>query len=168
MEQVAALVSEAEYLSAVYEPDAEFVDGVIEERNLGEDDHSAWQAALVGYFTNLAEELNIRVRPELRNKVADRRYRVPDVALIDFDLPKAPIAVHPPLTIFEILSPEDRHKRLMLRLADFEAMGVKAIYVVDPETGAFSRFEGGQLHHVDAVFCRDRSIDSGEIARLVR
>ena len=168
MERIAALVSEAEYLSAVYEPDAEFVDGVIEERNLGEDDHSAWQVALVKYFGLRDEELNIRVRSELRNKVADRRYRVPDVALIDFDLPRAPIAVDPPLAIFEILSPEDRYKRLMVRLADFEAMGVKGIYVVDPETGAFSRFEGGQLHRVDAVFCRDRRVATEEIARLVR
>jgi Uma2 family endonuclease len=167
-EQVAELVSEAEYLSTVYEPDAEFVDGVIEERPLGEDEHSAWQVALVKYFGNRDEELNIRVRCELRNKVGERRYRVPDVALLDFDVPKAPIVVHPPLTIFEILSPEDRYKRLLVRLADFETMGVEAIYVVDPETGRFSRFHAGQLSYVDSVSCRDRTIPVAEIASLVR
>jgi Uma2 family endonuclease len=166
--QVAALISEAEYLATVYEPDAEFVDGVIEERNLGENEHSAWQMAIAGFFFMHAVEWNIRVRPELRNKVADRRYRVPDVALLDFDMPQTPIAVHPPLTIFEVVSPEDRYKRLMVRLSDFSAMGVKAIYVVDPETGAFSRFEGGQLLHTDVVLCRDVAIDVREIARLVR
>jgi Uma2 family endonuclease len=161
-QQLAELVSEAEYLSTVYEPDAEFVDGVIEERNLGEDDHSAWQMAITSFFAFRA------VRPELRSKVADRRYRIPDVALLDFDLPKAPIAIHPPLTVFEILSPEDRYKRLMTRLADFEAMGVAAIYVIDPETGLFSRFQGGELLRVDSVSCRDRTAGVEEIASLVR
>jgi Uma2 family endonuclease len=167
-EQIAALVSEAEYLSTVYEPDVEFVDGVIEERHLGEDEHSAWQMAIAGFFFMHAVEWNLRVRPELRNKVGERRYRVPDVALLDFDVPKAPIAVHPPLTIFEILSPEDRYKRLLVRLADFETMGVEAIYVVDPETGRFSRFHAGQLSYVDSVSCRDRTIPVAEIASLVR
>ncbi len=163
-----SLVTEAEYLSTVYEPDAEFVDGVIEERNLGEDEHSAWQMAVAGYFFNRSQELNIRVRPELRNKVAERRYRVPDVALLDFDQPRVPIAVHPPLTIFEILSPEDRYKRLLIRLNDFEAMGVQHIYVVDPESGRFRRYQAGQLSPVDLVFCRETRVSVVEIAGLVR
>jgi Uma2 family endonuclease len=163
-----SLVTEAEYLSTVYEPDAEFVDGVIEERAMGEDEHSAWQVALVKYFSNRDVELNIRVRAELRNKVAERRFRVPDVALLDFDVPRASIAVHPPLTIFEILSPEDRYKRLLVRLNDFEGMGVQHIYVVDPENGRFSRYQAGQLAPVDLVFCRETSVGVGDIASLVR
>jgi hypothetical protein len=34
------------YLRTSYEPDAEYVDGVIEERPMGQNDHSAWQNAL--------------------------------------------------------------------------------------------------------------------------
>ncbi len=166
--ELISLVSEAEYLSTVYEPDAEFVDGVIEERAMGEDEHSAWQVALVKYFGNRDVELNIRVRAELRNKVAERRYRVPDVALLDFDVPRAPIAVHPPLTIFEILSPEDRHKRLLVRLNDFETMGVQHMYVIDPETGRFSRYQAGHLSPVNLVLCRDISVGVIQIADLVR
>ena len=168
MEQLAELVSEAEYLRTVYEPDAEFVDGVIEERAMGEDDHSAWQAAITAFFAVRAAEWNIRVRPELRNKVADRRYRVPDVALLDFDVPKAPIATHPPLTIFEILSPEDRYKRLIVRLRDFDAMGVRDIYVVDPETGIFQKWFPHGLTEVDVVACRTHTVAVKEIAGLVR
>ena len=33
------------YLRSSYEPDAEYVDGVIEERPPGENDHSTWQVA---------------------------------------------------------------------------------------------------------------------------
>jgi hypothetical protein len=45
-----AIVSEAEYLATSYEPDAEFEDGVLIERNVGERDHSWLQAALAAYF----------------------------------------------------------------------------------------------------------------------
>jgi hypothetical protein len=34
------------YLRSSYEPDAEYVDGVIEERPAGENDHSTWQGAI--------------------------------------------------------------------------------------------------------------------------
>jgi hypothetical protein len=39
-----------EYLSTNWSPDREFVDGRIEERNLGEYDHGAVQAHLAHYF----------------------------------------------------------------------------------------------------------------------
>jgi hypothetical protein len=44
-------MSEEEYLRTAYEPDAEFVDGVIEKRNMGDEAHSAWQMALYDYFS---------------------------------------------------------------------------------------------------------------------
>jgi hypothetical protein len=36
-----------EYLRSSFKPDAEYIDGQIEERNVGENDHSAWQKAIV-------------------------------------------------------------------------------------------------------------------------
>lgn len=38
------------YLRSEYEPDAEYVDGVIEERPVGELDHVLWQKALIRWF----------------------------------------------------------------------------------------------------------------------
>lgn len=46
------------YLRSSYEPDAEYVDGVIEERPLGQDDHSAWQHAIQLWFAQRAKEWN--------------------------------------------------------------------------------------------------------------
>ena len=57
------------YLRSEYEPDAEYIDGLIRERLAGEDDHSAWQAAICAWFHNHADEWGIRVRPELRVQV---------------------------------------------------------------------------------------------------
>jgi hypothetical protein len=46
----AILISVGEYLKNSYRPDCDFVDGRIEERNLGEHDHAALQAALILWF----------------------------------------------------------------------------------------------------------------------
>ncbi len=40
------LISVEEYLRTSYEPDAEYVDGVLEERPMGEGKHSAWQITI--------------------------------------------------------------------------------------------------------------------------
>ncbi|MFL6352133.1 MAG: hypothetical protein ACJ74Z_09810 [Bryobacteraceae bacterium] len=43
-------ISVEEYLKTVYCPDRDYVDGVVEERNLGERDHSWIQGLLVTFF----------------------------------------------------------------------------------------------------------------------
>lgn len=132
------------YLRSSYEPDAEYVDGVIEERPTGENEHSAWQHAIDVWFGQHAQEWGIRVRPELRVQVAKNRFRVPDVALLSRKLPVERFATHPPIAVFEILSPEDSLTRMMTKLADYERMGVKTILVLDPN-GAHYRFRNGGL-----------------------
>jgi hypothetical protein len=47
---VAQQISVQEYLKTVYRPDCDYVDGVVEERNLGERDHSWIQGRLVTFF----------------------------------------------------------------------------------------------------------------------
>jgi len=133
------------YLKSEYEPDAEYVDGHIEERAVGENDHSAWQDAICFWFRQHAKEWNIRVRPELRTQVAPTRFRIADVTILDRDQPTEQIITHPPVAVFEVLSPEDTVRRLMRKLNDYHAMGIPEIWVVDPETRVFSRFEDGQL-----------------------
>lgn len=132
------------YLRSSYEPDAEYVDGVIEERPMGEFDHSSWQHAIEVWFERHAKEWSIRVRPELRIQATRSRFRVPDVTILDRNLPVEQIITHPPIAVFEILSPEDSLNRMMTKLADYERMGVKTILLLDPN-GAHYRFRNGGL-----------------------
>ncbi len=157
------LISVEEYLHTAYEPDAEYVDGVVEERPMGEDGHGAWQVALSAFFHGHRRELGIRVRSELRTKISERRYRIPDIAVIDAALPKEPVALTPFLIAIEILSPEDRLSRLIVRLADFESMGVPAIYIIDPANNSLVRFQGGKLTNVDTLMLREVAIPFAEI-----
>ena len=64
---------------------------------------------------------------------------------------------------FEILSPEDRLSRLVVRLADFESMGVPAIYVIDPVDNSLLRFQNGRFTNADIVMLRDTAIPFADI-----
>ena len=131
--------------SSEWEPDAEYVDGHIEERPTGEYEHADWQGAILYWFRRHAGVWNIRVQTELRVQVAKDNYRVPDVTVMSRNNPKEQIVTLPPIAVFEVLSPEDRISRMMRKLADYSAMGIAQIWVVDPATGAFMRYADGSL-----------------------
>ncbi len=70
---------------------------------------------------------------------------IPDVTVVDRDQPVEQVLTRPPFAVFEVLSPDDTLPRTMQRLADFAAMGIGQIWVVDPETAKFYRYAGGGL-----------------------
>ncbi len=133
------------YLRSTYEPDAEYVDGEIQERSVGEYDHASWQAALLEYFTGHKQDWNIRVLAELRVQVDATRFRVPDVTVLDRDRPIEQVITQPPLAVVEVLSPEDTMARTLEKLRDYERMGIVGIFLVDPKTDARYQFHGGTL-----------------------
>lgn len=147
----AVLISREEYLHTVYEPDAEYVDGIVEERCMGEYDHANWQGALLAWFRTHAQEWNVRAFPELRVQVSATRYRVPDVTVMSRDQPIEQILTAPPLAVFEILSPEDKITRMLTKLADYERMGVRTILVIDPATRQFHRYDHGSLQLIEGA-----------------
>jgi Uma2 family endonuclease len=138
------------YLRSSYEPDAEYVDGEIEKRPVGENDHSAWQEAICFWFRQHARDWNVRVRPELRIQVAATRFRVPDVTVLDRVQAIEQIVTLPPLAVFEVLSPEDSLQRLKRKLEDYRTMGIQEIWIVDPQDGAYYRYEERQLLRKDS------------------
>jgi Uma2 family endonuclease len=132
------------YLKSSFEPDAEYVDGVIEERPMGEWNHADWQAAILEFFRRRRIEWKIRAAAELRIQVSKNRYRVPDVTILDRNLPIEQVVTHAPIAVFEILSPEDLLNRMMTKLSDYERMGIKTIVVLDPN-GRHYRYLAGAL-----------------------
>ena len=137
------------YLNSSYEPDAEYVDGWIEERPMGEWNHANWQAAILEFFRSRRHEWNVRAAAELRVQVSAYNVRVPDVTVLDRSLPVEQIITHPPLAVVEILSPEDTLTRMMAKLGEYERMGIPTILVIDP-AGKNYRFNGGRLEPLTA------------------
>ncbi len=130
----ATLISVGEYLKNSYRPDCDFVDGRIEERNVGEHDHAALQAALILWFGQQQQEWNIEVLPEQRIQISPTRFRVPDVCLVSLDSPVEQVLTKPPVACIEILSPEDTMRRMQERIADYRQFGIANIWILDPAT----------------------------------
>jgi Uma2 family endonuclease len=157
------------YLSSDYEPDAEYVDGEIELRPMGEFDHASWQQAIQKWFWQHEKDWNVRVRPELRIQTAATRFRVPDVTLLDRDQPIEQTITVAPLAVFEVLSPEDRVQRMQRKLEDYRMMGIPQIWVINPEDNSFSRYVEGQLLRSTAFSLAERGIvfDMKDIQNLL-
>lgn len=99
-------VSVEAYLGGEYEPDAEYVDGEVEERPMGEYDHSR-QRAILAWFMRHEDQWRITAMQELRVQVAPTRFRVPYVTILDRQRPVEQTITHAPVAVFEVLSPED-------------------------------------------------------------
>jgi Uma2 family endonuclease len=137
-------VSLADYLSMDHEPDCDYVDGELEERNVGEKDHSAVQAFFIKWLAANEENLKLEALPEIRMRVSPSRVRIADIAVLPLDAPYEGVLSHPPVAVIEVLSPEDRVSRYQQRLDDYRTMGVANVWVIDPmRRKAFDCSQGG-------------------------
>jgi Uma2 family endonuclease len=133
-----------DYLHSIYHPDCDFVDGHLEERNLGEYEHSILQAAVASWFVQHRKEWGIQVTTEYRTRVSPSRIRIPDISIFPAGGPVEKVRLTPPLLAIEILSPDDRLARVLTRLNDFLAMGVPNVWVIDPaERSAYTYAQTG-------------------------
>jgi Uma2 family endonuclease len=123
----------AEYLETSYRPDCDYVDGEIEERNLGEKDHAILQRYFILLFGFKRTEWQVEVYPELRVQVSPSRFRVPDVTVTRAGLEWERILRTPPLLCIEILSPQDTLSGIRQRADDYLNFGTEHVWVIEPE-----------------------------------
>jgi hypothetical protein len=76
MATTSALLTIEEYLKTEYRPDCDFVDGELEERNVGERDHNRIQLLIGSWFLTHEKTWNIEVIPEQRTRVSKSRVRI--------------------------------------------------------------------------------------------
>jgi Uma2 family endonuclease len=121
-----------EYLSTTYRPDRDWINGVTRERNMGEMPHASVQAFFTQLFRNKAVNWKIRVLPEQRVQTSAKHYRIADICVVRRETAFEPIVRTAPLLCIEILSRDDRMSEIQERVEDYLAMGVPAVWVVDP------------------------------------
>jgi len=128
-----ALISIEEYLRTTSDPDCEYVRGEIVHRAMPTYDHAEWQKILIQWFANHEREWGIRALAELRVQVNPKEFRVPDVTILSRQAPREQIITHPPLAVFEILSPSDTMQGMLDKLKAYQQMGIPSIWVIDPK-----------------------------------
>jgi Uma2 family endonuclease len=128
------LLSVEEYLNTSYSPDREYRDGVLVERNVGDKAHSRLQVALGAYIYNRRKQWSIYPYTELRVKVRNRWYPIPDVCIYPLPEFEGRYPTVPPLLWVEILSHDDRMIDVWQKADELVALGVPYVWIIDPNT----------------------------------
>ena len=126
-------ISLSEYLETSYQPDREYIDGELRERNVGKWEHGRLQAVLAAWFGDHEREWGIPVSTGQRSKVAPNRVRIPDLVLVA-NAPQPEVLTDPPVLVVEILSADDSYSDTQERAWDYRGMGVETIWIIDPKT----------------------------------
>lgn len=137
----APLITIEEYLRTSYRPDVEFIDGHLQEKSVGTWDHGFIQGLIFAWFLGHRQEWNVLPSLEVRTRVSNAHVRLPDV-VVDWAGLHPPVLVKAPLLAIEVLSPSDSYSELRKRAKDYQTMGIKHIWLIDPETRTAQACEG--------------------------
>ena len=131
---VETLLSLEEYLNTSYSPDREYRDGVLVERNVGDKAHSRLQGRLTTYIGRRRKQWQIEMYPELRVKVREKWYPLPDVCIYSLPDFEGRYPERPPLLWIEILSHDDRMVDVWAKANELIEHGVPYVWIIDPNT----------------------------------
>jgi len=147
-----------DYLNTPYDPDVEFVDGVLVERNVGEWLHSLIQSNVL--FALRRKYPHLKVVAELRSSVTGTRYRLPDVCVL-LSAPKTRYLLDAAFLVVEVLSEGDVMSVVIEKLKEYAGKGVEKIWLIDPRLQLLSVYRSPALVEVEgeAIATADGSVE---------
>ena len=141
MGSIATAISLDEYLSATYEPDMEFVNGVLVERNVGTQRHGRLQTIVASYLHRYRKAHRITVFTQTRLRLDENCHRIPDVMVLEIPYQTGKVVTDVPAITVEIKSPDDTFDYIFDKCLEYEALGVRNILVMDPDNQRAWLFE---------------------------
>ena len=141
-----ALITPEQYLATHFEHEPELVHGELVGRPLPNRSHGRTQQRLAvrldgaGYCCT-----------EVRMRLAEDLYRIPDVAVFERPGPEEEVPSSPPFLVVEVISPEDRLHNLMQKLEEYHLWGVRYIWLVETELKKLYVYDHGSLTEVDRL-----------------
>jgi Uma2 family endonuclease len=160
------IVPVEEYLRTCYDPDREYVDGALLERNVGERRHSRLQL-LWAVLLGSREKGRFHAYTEQRVRVSPQpRYRIPDLCVMALPYQPEPVFTHPPHLIIEILSPDDEPADMLEKIADYLKFGVPHVWLPDPYRRRLQVADRDGLHDRPALIAETElagRLDFGEL-----
>jgi Uma2 family endonuclease len=158
------LVSVEDYQNTSYDPDVEFVDGVLVERNVGDWLHSLIQSNVLFAFRRKYPHL--KVVAELRSSVTGTRYRLPDVCVL-LAAPTTKYLLDAAYLVVEVLSEGDVMSIVLEKLKEYRNKGVQNVWLIDPRLRLIWKYEPLALIEVqgESISTADFSVElsRGEI-----
>jgi Uma2 family endonuclease len=135
---VAKTISLDRYLHSAYQPDVDFVDGVLKDRLWGEYDHGVTKRELLIALNTICKPEGMQVGFSVRVRVSENRVRIADLCVLPKDWKRTQIIEMPPVLCIEVLETVDTFTGVMSRVSDFIAMGVPEVWIVDPASRSVS------------------------------
>ena len=129
-----------DYLRMSFEHEAEFVHGDIVERSMPDYIHGRIQSLIAFLFHLAAKGRPLYPCSEVRLKISENVYRIPDISVFSGSPPIERVPENPPLIIVEIVSIDDRYADLMQKLEEYRTWGVHYIWVINPMTKSFASY----------------------------
>ncbi len=124
-----------EYLRTAFpDLDKEYRDGELVERSLPDYLHSKTQGLVVAFFVALRKTLSVFVCPELRLKLRQSLFLIPDISVFFPDEPREAVPGTPPQIAIEILSPDDKLAKVREKLEEYRTWGVPHVWLIDPHS----------------------------------
>lgn len=123
-----------EYLRTSYEPNCEYLDGVLKPKALPDRIHSRLQALIVALLLSRQDKYSLDCLPELHARITPTRFRIPDVCAMTKRAASSQYADadSPPLFTIEIVSRGEAWTDLRSKLSDHLAIGVQTVIIADP------------------------------------
>jgi Uma2 family endonuclease len=149
---VETVISVEEYLDSSYDPDVEYVDGVLVERNVGDLPHSLVQSNIMYHLTR--KYPHIYVLPELRSQTRSTRYRLPDVSVL-LTLPQTDYLLEAAFLAVEILSKRDSMSSMIEKLDEYSQKGIANIWLFDPRLEKMFTYRSHVLQEVQDLIATD-------------
>jgi Uma2 family endonuclease len=138
-----------QYRRVFFRPDAHFVDGRIVSRTLGDYLHGKTVGAIIGALSSASKASASRSCISLRLQTSPTRIRVCDIVVLRSGVPAEPVPTIPPLLCIEVITTGQAPEDEIPTLADYLAMGVENIWLIDPIRRAAFTFGSIGLHEAD-------------------
>jgi len=128
-------VSEEEYLRTDYEPNCEYLDGVLVPKPFPDRIHSRLQLLLGSYLLSIEQAYGLSTTLEIHTRIRPGRWRVPDIAVVRSGWKdRYPDVDAAPLFTIEIVSKDEPWSELRGKVTDHLSMGIGTVIVSDPHT----------------------------------
>ena len=134
-------VSVEEYLRTSYEPNCEYVEGVLVPKAMGTKKHGRLQLRIANLIGNAFP--HYEVTPELTVRVTRTQYLIPDLTVERRDQSQDPYPILPVHLCIEILSPDDRLEAALKKCETYHAWGTPHTWVLDPVTRRAWQYSSG-------------------------
>ncbi len=151
-------VSLDQYLNTSYKPDMELIDGELKEKAVTAPIHGKTQARLMQWFLNHEDKWGIQAYVEPRTKVTGTNVRLPDAVVTYAGPTPAKALVDAPLIAIEVRSESDKPADLRARAQDLASMGVRNVWLIEPEDRRASVWSGDAWERSEQLRAADTPI----------